>query len=437
MARLRKLLLLPAAVVMIGSLLGGTAWASGSPTASPQDGPTVTTGSGSGTSPEGLGTSSGKATFGIQPAKAKGVDGRDGYSYAATPGAVVHDYVAVSNYSSAPLSLHIYSTDAYNTATGGFTLLASTQKATTVGLWITLAETFVTLPAKSTAIIPFILKVPQNASPGDHAGGIVASLTTMTHDAKGNQIAVESRVGDRVAVRVSGKLRFQLAVSKVSAVYHESADPFGSGSATVSFIVTNTGNVRLTGTQRVNISSLFGSEQSAAIPSIKELLPGDSMQVSAQVDDVPPSFFGTARVTVVPQPYPGDIDPPFADQSGSATATAGLIAFPWPLILLVLLVLAAGLLVWRRRRQTKVITSGGGSGGPSRPAGPAPRAAGPKKATVPGQSTPARPRPKVNVPAPKVTVPTPVKRTTAAPGSGTKPSSTVKSRGASTEQGKP
>ena len=389
MARLRTLLTLLAAVFMVGTLLGGPAWA-----ATPSDGPTTTTGSNSGPSPEGLGATSGTATFGIQPAKAKTVDGRAGFSYAATAGAVVHDYVAVSNYSKTALSLHVYATDAYNTATGGYTLLPSTQKATDSGLWITLDETFVTLPSKTTAIIPFTLRVPKDASPGDHAGGIVASLTTMTHDAKGNQIAVESRVGTRVAVRVSGKLTFQLSVTKVSAVYHQSINPFGSGSATVSYVVTNTGDVRLIGTQAVTITSLFGgSEQSLPIPAIKELLPHDSMEVTTQVYNVTPSFAGTARVTVTPEPFPGDIDPPFTEAGGSATATAGLVAIPWPLIVLILIVLAAALFGWRRHRQGKMIKSAGSKGGPGGPGGPK-RPVGSTKTTTP------RPRPKVTAPAP-------------------------------------
>ena len=425
MARPRSIPTLVAAVAMACALFTGSAWAAPAPDAAPTTGPTATAPAAgpSGLSPSADGTAAGNATFGIQPATAKGVDTRSAISYAATGGSMETDHIAVTNYSSDPLSLHVYATDAYNTADGGFSVLPSTTKPTDLGLWITLAETFITIPGKSTAIIPFTLKVPANAAPGDHTGGIVASLTTMTHDAKGNQVAVESRVGTRVSVRVPGALRAQLSVTDISAVYHNSVNPFGSGSATISYIVTNTGNVRLIGTQAVRVSSLFGgTEQSAPIGAIKELLPGDSMRVTTQVAGVTPSFSATARISVTPAGYPGDLDPAFS----TVVRTGSMAAVPWALIVLILLVLGAAYLAWRRYRLGRVLRGAGGSGGPGDggpggtggPGGPKTRGTG-VRTPGSGSGSPARtgsktvaPRPatgagkpKTTVPAPKVTVP--------------------------------
>lgn len=412
MARLRSLLTLLVAVAMTSALLAGAAWAAGA-TPTPTVGPAATGAAQPGTSPSATGTSSGNATFGIQPATAKGVDSRDSFAYAATGGSIKTDYVAITNYSTTPLQLHVYATDAYNTADGGFTVLPSTTKPTDLGLWITLAQTFINIPAKSTAIMPFVLRVPMNAAPGDHTGGIVVSLTTMTHDSKGNQVAVESRVGSRVSVRVPGALRAKLAVSDVSAVYHGTLNPFGNGSATVSYVVTNTGNVRLIGTQAVRLTSLFGgSEQSSPIAAIKELLPGDSMKVTTQISGVSPSFTATVRITVTPAGYPGDLDPPFS----SVEQTATMIAIPWPLIVLILLIAAGVFVLWRRRRLSRA--AGGAGGGPGGGKPKTPGSGGPAR---PGVKTTA-PRPTVNgtkvnppkVNVPKVTVPAPKPKITAA-----------------------
>jgi len=411
MARLRSLFTLLVAVAMTAALCTGPAWAA------PQATPTAPAASQQGTSPSADGTSSGNATFGIQPATAKGVDNRDSFSYEATGGAIKTDYVAITNYSITPLTLHVYATDAYNTADGGFTVLPSTTKPTDIGLWITLAQTFITIPAKSTAIMPFTLHVPLNASPGDHTGGIIVSLTTMTHDTKGNQVAVESRVGTRIAVRVPGALRAQLAVSDVSADYHGTLNPFGDGSATVNYVVTNTGNVRLTGTQAVRLTSLFGgSEVSGPIADIKELLPGDSMRVTTQVNGVEPSFTATVRITVDPAAYPGDIDPAFS----SVEQTGTMIAIPWSLIILVLLLAGLLYLAWRRYRLSRAEGAAGGGGGPK------PSSSGSGGPARPGAKTTAA-KPKVTVPAPKpraagpkVTVPAPKAKASTAKAS-TKP----------------
>ncbi|HEV2639161.1 MAG TPA: DUF916 domain-containing protein [Actinocrinis sp.] len=429
MARPRSILTFLAAVAMTSALFTGSAWAAPTSPAGPAAPATAQSGDPSGLSPSADGTASGNATFGIQPATAKGVDGRSTISYAANGGSQETDHIAVTNYSSDPLSLHVYATDAYNTADGGFSVLPSTQKPTDLGLWITLAQTFLTIPAKSTAIIPFTLKVPANAAPGDHAGGIVASLTTMTHDAKGNQVAVESRVGTRVAVRVPGALHAQLSVTKVSAVYHGTLNPFGGGSATVSYVVTNTGNIRLTGTQDVRVSSMVGgSEPGTPIAAIKELLPGDSMRVTTEVYGVTPSFSATARVSVTPAGYPGDIDPAFT----TVVQSASMVAIPWPLIILILLLAAGAYLFWRRRRIRKLLAAGGNTDGRGRPGGGSTPGGGPTskapggpartgpKTTAPKPSTSTTAKPRATVPAPKAgagsrtTVPAPKAKASAA-----------------------
>jgi hypothetical protein len=414
MARLRSLLAGLAAAAMAGTLLSGPAAAASGPSAAPSAGSNGAGSSGLGSNSvgsSGLGSSgagsnsagssaagSSNATFGIQPATAKGPDNRDGFTYEATPGAEKVDYVAITNYTTAPVSLHVYATDAYNSQDGGFTVLPSTTKPRDIGLWIELPKQFLSVPGKTTVVMPFSLRVPANASVGDHAGGIMAALTTMAYDAKGNQVAIESRVGSRIALRVPGKLSGAVTVTAVSVSYHDPLNPFGSGSATVSYTVNNIGNVRLSGTQAVRISSLFGgSKDSAAIAGIKELLPGDSMRVSTRIDGVLPSFTGTVRITIGPAAFTGDVDP----KMSSVSQTATMIAMPWSFLVLLVLLGAVAFLYWRHRRNLRSGGSGGGDAGKKptpKPTVPAARKTAPKPAG-----------PKTTAPKPKVTAPVPSK----------------------------
>lgn len=397
MARLRSLLAALAAAAMAGTLMSGTAAAAPDPSAPATPAPSA---GASGPS----GTSSSNATFGIQPATAKGPDNRDGFTYEATPGATKVDYVAITNYTTSPVNLHIYATDAYNSQDGGFTVLPSTTKPRDVGTWIQLARQFLTIPGKTTVVMPFDLRVPAAASVGDHAGGIMAALTTMAYDAKGNQVAIESRVGSRVALRVPGQLRGAVTVTAVAVSYHDPWNPFGSGYATVSYTVNNTGNVRLSGTQAVRISSLVGgSKDSAAIAGIKELLPGDSMRVTTRVDGVLPSFTGTVRITIGPAAFTGDVDP----KMSSVSQTTTMIAMPWSLLVLLVLLGAAGYLYWRHRRQSRSGGDGGGGDGGGKPAPkppvPAARKAPPKPAGPKTTAPAPKPKPKVTAPVPTKT----------------------------------
>jgi len=198
--------------------------------------------------------------------------------------------------------------------------------------------------------------------PGDHAGGIVAGLNRIATDSKGNRVNVEERVGTRIYIRVPGKLSAAFALTSVRTTYHNSWNPFGSGSATVTYTVRNTGNVRLAGVQSVRVASfLGGSRQSVKLADIKELLPGQQITLSAQISGVLPSLISTGRVTIDPSALPGDIDPKASSVSASAT-TAGV---PWALLILVALL--GGLAFGARRRRRRPAEPSG-----SHPAAPKP-----------------------------------------------------------------
>jgi hypothetical protein len=302
------------------------------------------------------GSSPNTATFGIQPATGNKPDTRARLTYSATPGARISDHIAVQNFSTQPLQLHVYANDAFNTADGGFDIQAAAIAPTDLGAWVHLAgSNFITVPARAIVIVPITLTIPVNASPGDHAGGIVAGLNRIATDAKGNRVNVEERVGTRIYIRIPGNLSAALTLTKVSTTYHNSWNPFGAGSATVTYTVRNTGNVRLAGAVHVSVSSFIGGSHQAVnvpnqavnVPSFKELLPGQQISYSSQVGGVLPSFVITGRVTVDPSALPGDIDPKASSVSGSATA----VSVPWSQLIVVLLLAGLAFESLRRRRR--------------------------------------------------------------------------------------
>jgi hypothetical protein len=284
-----------------------------------------------------------RVTFGVEPASSTSPDGRPHYSFGATPGAYLTDHVAVLNYSSRPLALQLYVTDAINTASGGFGLLVAGQKPTGVGAWITLPKGAATVhvaaqtnKAPGQVIVPFTMRVPANATPGDHVGGIVASLRTEGQNGSGQNLIFNQRVGTRVFVRVSGALAPKLTLTDLHATYHGTLDPVGKGRVTVHYRLTNAGNVELGVNQGVSVTGLFGGSHHVTVASEPLLLPGDSVQETAQLTGVWPQFVVKAKVTARPVAAPGDNDP----QLAPVTASTRAWAFPWPLAVLVVVVLA-------------------------------------------------------------------------------------------------
>jgi Bacterial protein of unknown function (DUF916) len=268
---------------------------------------------------------------------------RPNFTPSLAPGATQQDSVSLWNYSDVPLTFHVYATDAYNNATGDFTLLPANIKARDAGSWITLATDQVTVGAKTRVDIPFTLHVPPTANPGDHTAGIVASLPTPTNDAANHRVIIDRRTGSRVYLRVNGPVNPSLVVEHLSSDYHGSFNPLG-GTLDVTYTLRNPGNVRLGARQLVSAHDIFGRTIADHKPRvIPELLPGNAVTVHEKFNDVPATFRVGADVTITPLVPPGSSEKPPA----TVTAGTGSWAIPWT----VLLLLALALLLWRLYRR--------------------------------------------------------------------------------------
>ncbi|XVV15929.1 WxL protein peptidoglycan domain-containing protein [Actinoplanes sp. CA-131856] len=275
-------------------------------------------------------------TWSVSPSGPKAPNGRTALDYKLDPGATLTDHIAVTNHSQRPLTLRLYASDAFTTAGGGFDLLAGGATPKDTGRWIKLGRTTVTLPGSSRVIVPLTLTVPANATPGDHAGGIVASLTEGTD----GQFTVDHRVGTRVYLRVTGPLRPSQTITDVRLDAHPTWNPFTLPGLTATFTIENTGNVRLKAHPAAKASGPFGlGTTTATAPPIPEILPGGAIRTSIRLDAVPPLFRDQILLST---------------PETQSRHTLWLI--PWPQVAL-LAVAAALLSVWlftRRRRRSRI-----------------------------------------------------------------------------------
>ncbi|MEU4619569.1 DUF916 domain-containing protein [Actinoplanes sp. NPDC023801] len=297
---------------------------------------------------------SGSLTWSVSPSGPKGPNGRPALDYKLDPGAIVTDHVAVTNHSKQPLTLRLYAHDAFTTTGGGFDLRAGNATPTDAGLWIKLGRQRITLPASSRVVVPFTLTVPANATPGDHAAGVVASLVAGTTDAAGNKVSVDHRVGSRVYLRVTGPLQPSLTVTDVQIRTATSWNPLKLPRVTATFTIANTGNVRLGGAPSAQIEGPFGlGVRTTTATAVPEILPGGSLTTTVALNSVPPLF--QERLTLEIRPAPADgrtVDP----APVRAASQHVLWLMPWPQ--LALIALATALLVaWlyaRRRRNRRM-----------------------------------------------------------------------------------
>lgn len=295
----------------------------------------------------------GAVTWGVAPAGADGPDGRTAFVYSLDPGEVVDDFVAVSNFSEEPIDLDVYGNDAFNTPEGAFDLLPADQEPVDLGSWLQVAQEEITVPARSRVIVPFRMTLPALATPGDHAGGIVASVVTPSGEGVG--VAVDRRVGARIYVRVSGDLRPVLEVDDLQARYHGSLNPLG-GRTTMTYTVRNTGNVTLTGQPDISAAGPFGllrrHGEAAALP---ELLPGQSFTTRQEIGGVPALVRVVGRVEIEPAGTAGQLIEP---RPPTVIAGAGSWALPWTVLwVLIVVAVTAGIRVVQLRRSAEPMTT--------------------------------------------------------------------------------
>ncbi len=294
-------------------------------------------------------------TIGIsaRPAGADGAaDGRTRFAYKTDPGQKIDDYFLVANPGTVVQNYIVIGTDAFNDDAGEYALLATSEEPVSIGQWVRFENgdrriEFALAPGESR-LLPFSIEVPTNATPGDHAGGLVASVVT-----PGDEVTLDRRVATRLYARVAGQLQPQLSISALDAEYlGDWWNPF-NGTVRMYYTVRNIGNVALATNTSFGVDTWFAIP--AATPSgdgLPELLPGAARNVSVDVPGVAAWLYLAPWVEL--KPFVDSPDPANALPVDPTSRSTILIAMPWPLLILAALI-AGGILLagWRRRREAQ------------------------------------------------------------------------------------
>ncbi|MEV7545192.1 DUF916 domain-containing protein [Streptomyces sp. NPDC089915] len=293
-------------------------------------------------------------TWGVFPTPPAGAAMTDrAYFFHQGPaGASVADSVTILNSSDRELTFRVFATDAVNTPSGGaFALLPAEAKPRDVGTWIALgpeAAGTVTVPPKGRKDVPFTVRVPQDASPGDHVGGIVAQNTEIEGIQREGkvQVGVKRQVGARLYLRVPGPLTPALSVEDVRVSRGAPLLPWTKDArATITYTLVNRGNVVVEPKVALSARGLFGRrvlDRPARTPQ-PALLPGQRIVLTEPWPDSPQLDRVDVKVAVSAPAYP-DV---------SSEAGTAFLAVPWPALGVLLVLVGAGIavLVLRRRRR--------------------------------------------------------------------------------------
>ena len=295
-------------------------------------------------------------SWSVQPVSSA-VAARPYFYVSADRGQTIEDKVVVVNKTDEPLTFRLYAADAYNTARdGGFAVRTPGERMRGVGAWAKPAKDRVTVPGRKSVTVPFTIRVPADAEPGDHPGAIVALDERVEQADGGVALGVRRAVGARVYLQVGGPTLPALAVEDVRFGHDRPLVPgFGDSTATISYTLHNTGNVTLDPKVELRARGLFGrtllARDLTAVPS--ELLPGQRVRLTEAWRDAPQLDWGDVTLTAIAK-------------DTRESASTSFLALPWLVVAVAFLAgLVGGVLLVRARRGR---ARRSGPGRPSRPA---------------------------------------------------------------------
>ncbi|MER5215823.1 DUF916 domain-containing protein [Streptomyces sp. NPDC002838] len=303
-------------------------------------------------------------SWSVHPAASQ-IAARPYFYLSADPGTTLKDKVVVANKTAEPLTFRLYAADAYNTARdGGFAVRTVEEKQRGVGAWAKPARAHVTVPAHGKVTVPFTLRVPEEAEPGDHPGALVALDERVDRGDGSLALGVQRAVGARIYLRVGGPTLPAIAVEDVRITHHQPLVPgLGDSTATISYTLRNTGNVTLNPRVELRARGLFGrtllARDLSRIPD--ELLPRQRVRLTEPWRGAPQLDWGDVTLTA-------------SAPDTRESASASFFALPWLVAAVLFAVLLVGVVLLVRARR--------GRARPSAPVRPSP----------PAVPTPSRPR---------------------------------------------
>lgn len=233
----------------------------------------------------------------IQPVSSNptaGVTNRPTFDYKLDPGATQDDAVVISNLNTSSQRVTVYLANAFTTSSGQLGVRQNDHAKTGPVEWVKftteLADNTFDIPALTSKTIPFQVRIPAKAPPGDYAFGIaVAPEVQLTPTPGQNNLQVVKAAASLVELRVTGPLVPIIRVGGLKLFSEAKLIPgIIGGSSGVTFEVVNVGNQRVNTTIHVIERNAFGRVIHNE-PEIKlsNVLPGSKVKLTRSWDNDP------------------------------------------------------------------------------------------------------------------------------------------------------
>jgi hypothetical protein len=261
------------------------------------------------------------------------------------PGHSYPESVSVINYARTRTKFWLYPADAYTIRKGGgFAVEPMNARPRDVGSWVSRLPKVITVPGRKQLNIRFSIRVPANAIPGQHAGGIVIEDTSPQLIRVNARLRVKryTQVFTRLYLTVAGRVTPDFEIDGLLVAHPQPPFPLlTSRDGAISYYLSNTGNAILAPTVHVKVTDLFGTIMNKSYPQTSQILPGDLASYTVPWRNLP--AIGPVHVYVTATSTYG------LSRTMGYSYTAVPVPFVAAVALVVVLLMLALALVLRRR----------------------------------------------------------------------------------------
>lgn len=257
------------------------------------------------------------------------------FELSANPGETISNSIRVDNVTNVALDVSTIAENFSALGEEGQVGLSPEESAFSLASWITISPATFKIPAKSSHVFNFSIKIPQNAEPGGRFGSVV--FKTDAKPPKGSGLAVGQEVGSLLMLRIAGDVSEKASIES----FKPTQAVFERGPISFETRVKNLGNVHLKPTGTITITDVFGKKVATVPLNSQNVLPDAIRKLSANWTNA--RSFGRYTATLSLQ---------YGSTQESLTSSTSFIIIPWRLILAWLIGIAAiGILLYLGRRR--------------------------------------------------------------------------------------
>jgi len=222
------------------------------------------------------------------------------FSFELKPGENKQSSVIIDNLSDVETTVNLYGADGTQSNLGTFALTTSGTEQRHIGKWVNFANNNIKIEPRGRKEIPFIVRVPADATPGTYSGGIAAEAATPVKGkpASGSAVSTTSRVAVKLYVSVAGEKIHKIDWQDFSFTPGQNGN---MGSFNLGY--ENMGNTVVVTEQKIEISGPFGiGKEEIKLPTAT-ILQGKKVELSDKWDNEPFFGFVTAKAVITFSEY--------------------------------------------------------------------------------------------------------------------------------------